>query len=79
MNDSADKHVACHIGAFALAVLGARCRGPIGMIAVGAGALLFGYGLAKSRYGGGRLKGSANDDEPTPESADLGTSSAGPP
>lgn len=69
-------HTLCQMGAFALAVWGARHRGTLGLLAVGVSALMLGYEL-------GRTQPPRDTDvepdaeEPTPESAELGTADTG--
>ncbi|MDY0884652.1 hypothetical protein ACFPL7_03460 [Dongia soli] len=75
MRHRAEKHIACQIGTFGLAVLGGRLRGICGLLSIGLGALLLGYSLGRSVL----ADETSDGDEPTPESAELGTRKARPP
>ena len=82
MRHTIENHALCQMGTFTLAVWGARHRGTLGLLAVGASALILGYELGRSVAGTqAREKIGTDRDatEPTPESAELGSADAGPP
>lgn len=73
-------HTLCQMGTFALAVWGARQRGTLGLLAVGVSALMLGYNLGRTQPPHADDADTDSDrEEPTPESAELGTTDAGPP